>query len=154
MPKKILILVVAITIIIVTIATVFEKNRKTNNSIKNEIINGTTIDVIDDIQTVTELQLNTSGYINSMEKVKIEGSNDYIIITDDVKWEFPELEEGETATFSFAVPYTIVADEEEYNGQFILGDFEQHKEDGNPKYNIEISDLTASGKIKVLVEEK
>ena len=35
-----------------------------------------------------------------------------------------------------------------------MGDYAKHEDDGNPKYDIEILDLTASGKIKVLIEEK
>ena len=80
MSKKILILVIAITITITIIfftITIFSKDNQNNNSIQNQnLVNET---IIDDIQTVSELSLNNSQYINSMEKINIKDTDNYLI---------------------------------------------------------------------------
>lgn len=104
--------------------------------------------------TVSEISLNTKQYINQLEKIKIKGTNDSIMITKKVKWEVPEHEPGTTVSFSIAIPYTIIVDGSEYNGIYELNNTAMNKSDNNPKYNLTITNLTEEGDLEILIENK
>ena len=106
------------------------------------------------IPTVSEIELNSKQYINQLEKVRIKGTNDTIIITKKVKWEVPEHDPGTTVSFSIPVPYTIIIDGREYNGVYELNDSAWNTPDNNPKYNLIITNLTKDGDIEVLISNK
>ena len=108
----------------------------------------------DSTTSTSEIQLNSKQYINQLEKIKIKGTNDTIMITKKVKWEVPEHEEGELVSFAIAIPYTIIVDGKEYNGTYHLGSFENKKTSNNPKYNFEVTNLTKDGDIEVLITKK
>ena len=102
----------------------------------------------------SEIELNTKQYINQLEKVRIKGTNDSIIITKQVKWEVPDYGPGVTVSFAIPIPYTITVDGKEYNGIYELNDFTEKTMDKNPKYNFEVTNLTKDGDIEVLISNK
>lgn len=105
-------------------------------------------------KTVSQVTLNSKQYINSLKKINIGGTNDYIMITEAVKWEVPKHNKGETISFSIAIPYTITVDEVEYNGIYELNQSSMLKDDSNPKYNFSVTNLTKNGEIEVLITAK
>lgn len=137
--KKIGIIIVVVAVIVVISAVVI-------NSIKPK--------QSEDKKNVPQVTLDSKQYINSLEKINISGTNDYIMITKAVKWEVPEHTEDETVSFSISIPYTITIDEVEYNGIYELNDASGNTDDNNPKYNFSVTDLTQDGKIEVLITEK
>ena len=118
---------------------------------KQEEKNGNNVNLI---PTVSEIELNSKQYINQLEKVKIKGTNDTIMITKKVKWEVPEHEESATVSFDISVPYTITVDDQEYNGTYQLGISASKAIDNNPKYNFKVTNLTKNGDIEVLISYK
>ena len=99
--------------------------------------------------TVSEISINSKQYINQLEKVKMKGTNDSIMITKKVEWEIPEHEQGTTVSFSIAIPYAIIVDGREYNGVYQLNNSNWNTQDNNPKYNFTITNLTRDGDIEV-----
>ena len=106
------------------------------------------------ILTVSEIELNSKQYINQLEKIKIKGTNDTIMITKNVKWEVPKYEESTTVSFAILIPYTITIDGKEYEGTYQLGSSTSKSIDNNPKYNFEVTNLTKNGDIEVLISNK
>lgn len=104
--------------------------------------------------STSEIQLNSKQYINQLEKIKIKGTNDTIMITKKVKWEVPNHEKAKTISFAIAIPYTITIDGKEYDGTYHLGSFENKKTSNNPKYNFQVTNLTKEGDIEVLITKK
>ena len=104
--------------------------------------------------TISEIELNSKQVINQLEKVKIKGTDDSVIITQKVKWDVPDYGEHVTVSFSIAVPYTITVDGKDYNGIYELNDAEWSKKDNNPKYNFEVTNLTQNGDLEVLITNK
>lgn len=107
----------------------------------------------DTLKTVTHLGINEKKYVNSLEKITIDGTNDYFIITNDVKWN-PQGDGETTVSFSINIPYVITVDGNDYTGNFILSDHGNNSNDNNPKYSFSVTNLTADGKIEVEVSEK
>ena len=146
MKKNIIILTLSLLIIsliiisIILITTTKQKEKKSDND------NST--------PAISEIELNSKQYINQLEKIKIKGTNDTIMITKKVKWEVPEHEEGELVSFAIAIPYTITIDGKEYDGTYHLGSFENKKTSNNPKYNFQVTNLTKEGDIEVLITKK
>ena len=101
-----------------------------------------------------KIYLNEQEYVSSLEKINIEGTKDYVIITENVKWELPVAEEGTTVSFAIKIPYKFIIDGNEYSGSYILGDNSHTYEDNNPKYNLRVTDLTSDGRIKLLITKK
>lgn len=106
------------------------------------------------IETVTQVKINNRDYIKSLEKISIEGTNDYVMVTENVKWEVPETEEGATVSFSIAIPYTITVDGKDYKGIYNLNESSSNISDENPKYNFEVVNLTKNGEIEILITNK
>ena len=135
--KKIIIIGVAILIIVLVVFGVV----KIINSKKTG----------DEITTVTQIELNSKQYINSLKKIKIGDTDDYILVTDKVKWEVPNYGEGVTVSFAINIPYVISVDGTEYTGNYQLSDYTTRSTDKNPKYNIQFTDLTQNGEIEVVI---
>ena len=146
MKKNIIILTLSLLIIsliiisIILITTTKQKEKKSDND------NST--------PAISEIELNSKQYINQLEKIKIKGTNDTIMITKKVKWEVPNHEKAKTISFAIAIPYTITVDGKEYDGTYHLGSFENKKTSNNPKYNFEVTNLTKDGDIEVLITKK
>ena len=146
MKKNIIILTLSLLIIsliiisIILITTTKQKEKKSDND------NST--------PAISEIELNSKQYINQLEKIKIKGTNDTIMITKKVKWEVPKHEKGKTISFAIAIPYTITIDGKEYDGTYHLGSFENKKTSNNPKYNFQVTNLTKEGDIEVLITKK
>lgn len=138
MKNKSLIITIAIIIIIVLGLGIFFIN---NNKSKQ-------------IKTVSKITLDSKQYINSLKKINIKGTDDYIMITEKVKWNVPDHEKEETLSFSISIPYTIIVDEVEYDGTYELGDYSDYTLDNNPKYNFSVTNLTENGEIEVLITTK
>lgn len=145
MKKSFLIIGTFVVISLVIVLIVFTIINKTKEK-KGDYVNL--------IPTVSEIELNSKLYINQLEKVKIKGTNDTIMITKKVKWEAPENEESATVSFDISIPYTITVDNQEYNGTYQLGSSTSKAIDNNPKYNIEVTNLTKNGDIEVLIINK
>ena len=135
-------LVIISLVIVLIVFTIFNKQEEKKR------------DNVNPIPTVSEIELNSKQYINQLEKVKIKGTNDTIMITKKVKWEVPEHEESETISFAISVPYTIIVDNQEYNGTYQIGSSASNAIDNNPKYNFEVTNLTKNGDIEVLISNK
>lgn len=108
----------------------------------------------ENIKTVSQVSLNSKQYVNSLKKISINDTNDYIMITKAVKWEVPKHSKGQTISFSIAIPYTITVDEVEYNGIYYLNGSSSDSDDNNPKYNFSVTNLTQNGEIEVLITTK
>ncbi len=103
----------------------------------------------------TKLKLNVDQDINCLEKMNIEGTNDYFVITKKVVWKVPEHEEGETVSFAIAIPYTITVDGKEYQGTYSLNSSDNSTQnDENTKYNIKVTNLTSSGIVTINISNK
>lgn len=133
----IIIAVVAVIVVISVIGIIFMKSNQSES-----------------IKTVSQVTLNSEQYVNSLKKISISGTNDYIMISEDVKWEVPKHDKGETVSFSIAIPYTITVDEVEYNGIYQLNDSSWNTDDNNPKYSFSVTNLTQNGEIEVLITTK
>ena len=136
------------------------ENTVVNQQIGNEIKNSnnqeevTTNNKRDPIPTVSQIEINSRQFINQLEKVKIKGTGDTIMITERVKWEVPDYGEGVTVSFSVPIPYTITVDGKDYNGIYELNDEAWSTPDNNPKYNFKVTNLTNNGDIEVLITKK
>ena len=139
----ILIIIVACTFYL----TACHNKKDDNNSSEQEVKSNT-------ITTVSELDINTKQYINQLEKIKIKGTDDTIIITERVKWDVPYYGEGITVSFSVSIPYTFTVDGKDYNGIYELNDTAWNVPDNNPKYNLQVINLTKNGDIEVLITNK
>ena len=110
----------------------------------------------DKVKSVSNIEIGKKQYIEQLKKVPINGTNDYLIITERVKWEVPEHEGGETVSFAINIPYTLHVDGKDYSAPYCLNDcYGQNKStDGNPKYIFEITNLTSNYETEVLVNKK
>lgn len=141
--KKILIcagIIAAVLALIIGVIFVVKDKDDTDNS--------------EPIETVTKINLNEEQYINSLKKIDIAETGDTIIVTKEVKWEVPEHDSDTTVSFSIAIPYTITVDGNEYSGTYELGDSAWNKDDENPKYKVEVTNLTKNGEIGLLITER
>ena len=138
--KKIIIIGIVILIVIISIVGIIKiiKFKKSDN----------------EITTVTQIELNSKQYINSLKKIKIGDTDDYLLVTEKVKWEVPNYGEGVTVSFAINIPYVISVDGTEYTGNYQLNDYTTRSSDKNPKYNIQFTDLTQNGEIEVVVMPK
>lgn len=140
-------LILLIIVVCTCFLTVCHNKKGDNNLPEKETKNS-------NITTVSELEINTSQFINSLEKIKIKGTDDTIIITERVKWDVPYYGEGITVSFSVSIPYTFTVDGKDYNGIYELNDTAWNVPDNNPKYNLQVINLTKNGDIEVLITNK
>ena len=150
--KKVLLVILLIVVIGAIVFCAIKFSNKPTVSNEVNVVN--TIDI--DIDIASKIEVGSETFINQLEQVPIGDSDDYIVITDKVKWEVPEHEEGTTVSFSIAVPYTIHVNGVDYDGTYYLGDYKNSSEnlDKNPKYNFSIVDLKPTYETKVLITEK
>ena len=137
--KKLVIISLIIVLIVFTITNKQKQEKGDNGNLKT---------------AVSEIELNSKQYINQLEKVKIKGTNDTLVITKQVKWQVPEHDPDMTVSFSIAVPYTIIVDGHEYNGVYKLNDSDWNTSDNNPKYDFKVTNLTKNGDIEILISNK
>ena len=102
----------------------------------------------------TKVKLGEKQYIEQQKRIKIENTDDYFIITEKVKWEVPEYEPGSTVSFAIDVPYTMHVDGKDYNGHYMLNNYSESTMDKNPKYKLEITNLTKKYDTEVIVSKK
>ncbi len=103
----------------------------------------------------TTIKIGDRTYVGQMQNIAIEGTDDWFVITENVKFEVPEHPKGSTVSFSIAVPYTFHVDGADYSGVYELGDVPGYlKDDENPKYMLQILNLTSNYETKVLITEK
>ncbi len=100
------------------------------------------------------IELGKEQYIKQLKKVNIDNTKDYIMVTSKVSWEPEEYEDGTTVSYSIIVPYLIHVDGKNYTGSYILGDDIEKNDDGNPKYDVTISDVNNSYETRVLITKK
>ena len=110
-------------------------------------------DIKPEINYVSEISLNKKNWIHSMKEYKIEGTDNTFQITRKVKFDADTGDGNTTVSFAIEIPYTITVDGTEYNGVYILGDIAEN-EQYNPKYNVEVTNLTSDGAIEVKIEYK
>lgn len=103
---------------------------------------------------VSNIEIGKKEYIEQLKKVSIDGTDDYLIITEKRKWEVPEYEEGTTVSFTIAIPYTLHVDGKDYSSEYYLGDSQVQGKDNNPKYDLEITNLTGDYMTEVLIKKK
>lgn len=106
------------------------------------------------IETVSKIKLGKRQYIEQLKPIKIENTEDTVMITSEVKWETPEHEPGTTISFSIPIPYTIEVDKKEYSGIYTLGESSWSTPDNNPKYEFNVMNLTSNGDIEILIRKK
>ena len=155
MKKNILIGLVVLLIIGLVVGFIaFKPKDKIDTTGGEDIFNPT-------IPTVSEIELDAKQYINQLEKVKIKGTNDTLMITEKIRLGGPdekEYEKGTTISFANLIPYTFTVDGVEYPGTYTLGDREWYNEKAvkfnNPKYGLRVSNLTKDGDIEVVVTTK
>jgi len=138
MKRKIILLLMAFTILITI--TGCGKNK----------------DGADKVKFDSNIEIGKKQYIEQLKKVSIGGTDDYLIITERVKWEVPEHEDGETVNFEINIPYTLHVDGKDYSAKYCINDcYGKNKgTDGNPKYTFEITNLTSNYETEVLVNKK
>ena len=107
------------------------------------------------IETVSNIILGEKQYIEEMVPIKINNSEDTITITGKVKFEVPEHAKDGNVDFAIVVPYAVVVDGVEYTGIYYLSTLNlTNKVDENPRYNVQITDLTENYEAQVLIEKK
>lgn len=151
MNKKMLIVILLVAVICLGIGFYVGTKYDNNKCLKEP---GTVLPTDGSVKDVeTKLVLNQAQEINCLERMNIEGTNDYFAITKVVKWQEPEYEPGTTVSFSIAIPYTLTIDGVEHEGIYELGDSTWSKDD-NTKYKVEIVNLTEDGVVTVKVTNK
>ena len=148
--KNIIIIVVLVVILIGAvfgILTLTKDKKESGNtpSNSNKVEKPATSDVI---------KLGEETYIKQLEKVKIENTEDYVMITKKVKLYVPEHEEGVHVSSAQIIEYKFIVDGVEYDGEFQLGDVPPKASDTNPKYNFKVTNLTVDYDIRILVTAK
>ena len=91
------------------------------------------------------------AWVNSLTKINIKDTNDYFEITDKVKFDIPEYEEGTTISFSISVPYTFVVNGISYTGIYEFDNANWSKKDEGLDYNLRVMNVTKDGKIEIKV---
>ena len=102
----------------------------------------------------TKVKLGEKQYIEQQKRIKIENTDDYFIITEKVKWEVPEYEPGSTVSFAIDIPYTMHVDGKDYNGHYMLNNYSESTMDKNPKYKLEVTNLTKNYDTQVIITKK
>ena len=105
----------------------------------------------DELNKVTQITVGEEHWINALQEIKIGDTNNTLIITEEVKWPTDIRSEK---LVSVAIPYEFTVDGEKYTGTYVLNAGRLNIDDNNPKYKIEVVNLTKSGSIKVLVSER
>ena len=102
----------------------------------------------------TKVKLGEKQYIEQQKRIKIENTGDYFIITEKVKWDVPDYGPGTTVSFAIDVPYTMHVDGKDYNGHYMLNNYSESTMDKNPKYKLEVTNLTKNYDTEVIITKK
>ena len=102
----------------------------------------------------TKVKLGEKQYIEQQKRIKIENTGDYFIITEKVKWDVPDYGPGTTVSFAIDIPYTMHVDGKDYNGHYMLNNYSESTMDKNPKYKLEVTNLTKKYDTEVIVSKK
>lgn len=102
----------------------------------------------------TKVKFGEKQYIEQQKRIKIENTGDYFIITEKVKWDVPDYGPGTTVSFAIDIPYTMHVDGKDYNGHYMLNNYSESTMDKNPKYKLEITNLTKKYDTEVIVSKK
>lgn len=105
------------------------------------------------IKTSPYIEIGEKQYIKQLKPVKIKGTNDTLMITKKVKFKLPEHKEGETVSFSIAIPYKFIINGKDYEGTYQLNSSSSTQE-SIEDYVLIITDLTKKGDIEVMVIKK
>ena len=138
MKKKIILFLLVIIGILSITGCSKKENKNDNNNLK----------------LVSNIEIGRKQYIEQLKKISINGTDDYLIITEKRKWEVEEHEDGTTVSFTITIPYTLHVNGEDYSGEYYLGDNQQQTKDNNPKYDLIITNLTNNYETEVLIKEK
>ena len=76
------------------------------------------------------------------------------MVTSKVSWSSEDYGDGTTVSSSIMVPYLIHVDGKDYTGSYVLGDNIDKIDDGNPKYDVTISDVKKTYETRVLITKK
>ena len=106
------------------------------------------------VSTTNNIELGKEQYINQLEKVYIDNTKDYIMVTSMVTWGSEDYGDGTTVSSSINIPYIIRVDGKKYTGNYVLGDNIDKIDDGNPKYDVTISDVKSTYETRVLITKK
>ena len=142
MKNKVLIIMgLGIIICIVTVLIAFIKFNKQKENKQMTAISKT---------ATSKIELNSIEYINQLENVKIAGTNDTFMITENVNFE------GVSGNFAIDVPYTFIVNGIEYNGVYTMGSNKDKKKvnDKNPKYDIKITNIKNDYKTEIVITNK
>jgi len=141
---------------LMNIKHIFEKNKDNNeyHYVKSE--KAISDSKSNDNRHITSdvIKLGTKTYIEQLTKVKIENTDDYLMITKKVNLSIPEHEEGTTISFSIPINYTFHVNGKDYDGTYILDGNSENTIDENSKYKLTVTNLTKNYDIEVLVETK
>ena len=102
----------------------------------------------------TKVKIGEKQYIEQQKRIKIENTGDYFIITEKVKWDVPDYGPGTTVSFAIDVPYTMHVDGKDYNGHYMLNNYSESTMDKNPKYKLEVTNLTKNYDTEVIITKK
>ena len=102
----------------------------------------------------TKVKLGEKQYIEQQKRIKIENTGDYFIITEKVKWDVPDYGPGTTVSFAIDIPYTMHVDGKDYNGHYMLNNYSESTMDKNPKYKLEVTNLTKNYDTEVIITKK
>ena len=102
----------------------------------------------------TKVKLGEKQYIEQQKRIKIENTGDYFIITEKVKWDVPDYGPGTTVSFAIDIPYTMHVDGKDYNGHYMLNNYSESTMDKNPKYKLEVTNLTKNYDTQVIITKK
>ncbi len=106
------------------------------------------------IKPTTKVKLGEKQYIEQQKRIKIENTGDYFIITEKVKWDVPDYGPGTTVSFAIDIPYTMHVDGKDYNGHYMLNNYSESTMDKNPKYKLEVTNLTKNYDTQVIITKK
>ena len=108
-----------------------------------------------DIELHTDIETGQKRYVEQMQNIEIIGTDDWFIITSEVRFEVPEHPPHSTISFSIFIPYTFHVDGVDYPGIYELGDVRGYLEDdNNRKYRLEVLNLTRNYETQILITEK
>ena len=154
--KKVLLVVLLIVVIIAVVFCAIKFTNKPDATNQVNIIDNENVVDLTNPDITSKIEVGTKTLINQIDMVPIGDGDDFVIITDNVKWDAPEHEQGTTVSFSIAVPYTIHVDGVDYEGTYYLGDTDNTEDnlDKNTKYNFSIVDIKDNYETEVLITEK
>ena len=104
----------------------------------------------------TTIEIGQSTYVERMQEIAIEGTDDWFIITSEGNSHQSDISDDEhplMEDFVLVIPYTFHVDGVDYSGLYERpgGYREEHQ---NPKYRLKVVSYTSLDEIAVLITEK